>query len=91
MAATARLVVQMTPEEKIALDIRARGEGISTAEFVRRRIGPDEFDGNREEIETLLATLEAAAPHILRSLDAAISATTSTVNAVDAVTGGIKP
>jgi len=48
MAATARLVVQMTPQEKRALDARARSAGISTAEFVRRRVGPDDIDDRRE-------------------------------------------
>ena len=32
MAATARLVVQMTPKEKKALDGRAKQAGLSTAE-----------------------------------------------------------
>ncbi len=85
MTATARLVVQMTPGEKDALDARARNAGISTAEFVRRRIGPDELGGNRDEIEALLATLEQTAPAILRSLDAAIATVASTLEAVDAI------
>ena len=83
MAATARLVVQMTPDEKTALDERARSAGISTAEFVRRRIGPDELDGHREEIEELLSLLERSAPAILASLDAAIATTDRTVTAID--------
>jgi len=36
--ATARLVVQMTPAEKQYLDARARRAGLTTSEFVRRRI-----------------------------------------------------
>jgi hypothetical protein len=72
MVATARLVVQMTPDEKILLDRRARHAGVSTAEFVRRRIGPDDLDDRREEIEALLAMLESSAPNILRALDDAL-------------------
>ena len=68
MPATARLIVQMTPEAKTALDQRARHAGISTAEFVRRRIEDDDVEENREEIEALLTVLEASAPNILRSL-----------------------
>jgi len=87
MAATARLVVQMTPDEKTALDERARSAGISTAEFVRRRIGPDELGGHRDEIEALLATLKRSAPSILGSLDAAIATADRTIAAVDGIVG----
>jgi hypothetical protein len=87
MAATARLVVQMTPDEKSSLDERARTAGISTAEFVRRRIGPDELDGHRDEIEALLTTLEQSAPAILKSLDAAIASADRTIAVIDDVIG----
>lgn len=73
MAATARLVVQMTPQEKASLDARARQAGLPTAEFVRRRIGSDDLDEHRAEIEALLSGLEAAAPTILQSLDSSIA------------------
>ena len=91
MAATARLVVQMTPDEKTALDERARNAGISTAEYVRRRIGPDELDGHRDEIEALLVTLERSAPGILGSLDAAIASAERTIAAVDGIGGQARP
>ena len=85
MSATARLVVQMTPDEKNSLDTRARRAGISTAEFVRRRIGPDDVDDRREEIEALLAMLEGSAPNILRALDAAIETAGALQTALDEV------
>jgi hypothetical protein len=85
MTATARLVVQMTPVEKAALDRRARKAGVSTAEFVRRRVGPDDLDDRREEIEALLATIEAAAPAILHGLDQALERTRETLATLDAV------
>lgn len=72
LAATARLVVQMTPAEKRRLDARAKMLGVSTSEFVRRRVADDDLGENREEIEALLATLADAAPRILESLDRSI-------------------
>lgn len=83
MAATARLVVQMTPDEKSALDARARQAGVSTAEFVRRRIGPDDIDEHREEIEALLTALEESGPNILRSLDNALATIAATEAVLD--------
>jgi hypothetical protein len=73
MGATARLVVQMTPAEKRSLDERANRDGLSTSEFVRRRISEDGIEENRQEIESLLAVLEASSPTILRSLEDAIA------------------
>ncbi|CAO3440272.1 plasmid mobilization protein [Azospirillum endophyticum] len=75
MAATARLVVQMTPEEKRRLERRAKSAGVSTAEFVRRRITDDDLAEHREEIEGLLDALSAAEPGILARLDAALAET----------------
>jgi hypothetical protein len=88
MSATARLVVQMTPDEKLSLDKRARRAGVSTAEFVRRRIGPDDLDDRCEEIEALLATLERSAPTILRALDDAIVTAGAVEAAIDRATSG---
>jgi hypothetical protein len=67
----------MTPEEKTRLDLRARQAGVSTAEFVRRRVGTDAIEDYRDEIEALLSALEASAPTILRSLDSAIENATA--------------
>lgn len=72
MSATARLVVQMTSAEKDALDQRARSAGLTTSEFVRRRISDDDLEEHREEIEAFLTTLQAVGPSILQSLDEAI-------------------
>ncbi|HLY55413.1 MAG TPA: hypothetical protein VKS60_07650 [Stellaceae bacterium] len=87
MAATARLVVQMTPEEKSALDACARRAGVSTAEFVRRRVGDDDIEAYREEIEALLKIIEAAATRILASLDGAVA----TAEAILAPAGASRP
>jgi hypothetical protein len=90
MSATARLVVQMTPSEKSALVARARRARISTAEFVRPRIGDDTLDGSRDEIKALLTTLEATAPTILRSLDSAVATVASAHAVLDDLASGSK-
>jgi hypothetical protein len=83
MAATARLVVQMTPQEKKRLDARAKRAGISTAEFVRRRIDDDDISEYREEIEALLDTLEASAPTILQHIENVIEIASSFMSQPD--------
>jgi len=79
MSATARLVVQMPPAEKQSLDARARRAGLTTSEFVRRRVAEDsiesELEDHREEIEALLTILESSAPSMLANLDKAIADT----------------
>jgi len=87
MVATARLVVQMSPEEKRALDGRARRAGISTAEFVRRRVGPDEFETHRDEIVALLTALERASPAILAALDEALVTASNMAASLDKPVG----
>ncbi len=82
MGATARLVVQMTPAEKIFLDQRAHAAGLTTSEFVRRRVSEDGIEQNRQEIESLLSVLEASAPAILERLDNAISDARSLASAI---------
>lgn len=83
LRATARLVVQMTPAEKDALDTRARRAGLTTSEFVRRRIGDDDLEAHREEIEAFLTAIEAAGVSILRQLDVAIAAAGSMTAAIE--------
>jgi hypothetical protein len=89
MSAKARLVVQMTPAEKRALERRARQAGLTTSEFVRGRVSGDDLDQHREEIEAFLIAIENAGPSILRKLDAAISSTDSITAAIAAF--GAKP
>jgi hypothetical protein len=64
----------MTPEEKAVLDRRARQAGLSTSEFVRRRVSEDDgLEEHREEIEALLAIIERSLPDMSRHLDSAIA------------------
>jgi hypothetical protein len=83
MRATTRLVVQMTPAEKVFLDQRAQAAGLTTSEFVRRRVSEDGVEENRQEIESLLCALERSAPAILKSLDAAITDARSLSSAIN--------
>jgi hypothetical protein len=58
VAATARVVVLMTPDEKVALDAKAEKSGrISAAELVRRAVAAYDL-GDRHEAEELRAVLD---------------------------------
>ncbi len=85
MAATARLVVQMTPREKKALDARAGKAGISVSELVRRRLSADDLEPQRAEIEALLAGIEARAPDILKVIDQAMATAGAMAASLDAM------
>lgn len=87
MSATARLVVQMTPTEKTALDQRARHVGLTTSEFVRRRISEEETVDNREEIEALLSAIQTSSPAILKTLDEALAELGTLKTSIDALSG----
>jgi len=91
MLASARLVVQMTPKEKKTLDSRAKRAGLSTAEFVRRRINSDDLEEHREEIEALLSTLESSAPAILQSVEDTIATATAMMAALGRQPGKTTP
>jgi uncharacterized protein (DUF1778 family) len=92
MTASARLVVQMTPEEKAVLERRARNAGLSTSEFVRRRVrDDDDIEENREEIEALLAVIESSAPRILKSLDSTLETAHTMMESLDGITGRQAP
>ena len=82
MAATARLVVQMTPQEKQQVERKARQAGVTTAEYVRRRVAEDDIGEAREEILALLAALEDAGPRVLAGVDRAIAEADATIQAI---------
>ncbi len=66
------------------LDRRARKAGLSTSEFVRRRVSDDDgLDEHREEIEALLAVIEGSAPSILRSLDSTVATAQAMMETLD--------
>jgi len=91
MGATARLVVQMTPEEKASLEARARSSGLTTSEFVRRRVAEDslgDLEEHREEIEALLDQLERAFPDMMASIDRAIGRAEAFGDRLDAAKAG---
>jgi hypothetical protein len=58
MAASARLMVLMSPEERAALDAKARALGLSAGEVVRRAVKAFEL-GTEEEAAELRALIDA--------------------------------
>lgn len=87
MAATARIVVLMEPEEKDRIAEQARQEGISIGEFVRRSVWERmsdaeleaELEKHRPEIEALLDELERRNAQTLKALDEAEAALQETL------------
>jgi hypothetical protein len=72
MAATARVVVLMTPEEKAALEAKAKQAGAaSTAEFVRHAVDAFEIakPGEAEELAAVLEQFHRVHAETLRQLD----------------------
>jgi Arc/MetJ-type ribon-helix-helix transcriptional regulator len=57
MAATARLMVLMSPEERASLDTKARTLGVSAGEVVRRAVQAFEL-GTEEEAAELRALID---------------------------------
>jgi hypothetical protein len=58
MAASARLMVLMSPEERASLDSKARTLGVSAGEVVRRAVQAFEL-GSEEEAAELRALIDA--------------------------------
>src|SRR5215471_15042185 len=58
MAASARLMVLMSPEERASLNTKARALGVSAGEIVRRAVQAFEL-GTEEEAAELRALVEA--------------------------------
>jgi hypothetical protein len=69
-AASERVVILMTPQEKRRLELRARQASASVGEFVRRSIDAfdPEDDARMEEIEALLAVLQRSNQEALAAL-----------------------
>jgi hypothetical protein len=73
MAASARLMVLMSPEERALLDAKARALGVSAGEVVRRAVQAFEL-GTEEEAAELRALIDAfneLHPETLRLADEA--------------------
>jgi hypothetical protein len=64
MAATERVVVLMTPEQKAAVADRAGAEALSLSDYMRRRALGDD-----EALEALLTELEVSTSQALDALD----------------------
>ena len=71
MAASARLMVLMSPEERAALDAKARTLGVSAGEVVRRAVQAFELGTEEEaaELRSLIDVFNQLHPETLRIAD----------------------
>src|SRR6202011_5932607 len=71
MPATARLMILMSPEERAALDAKARALGVSAGEVVRRAVQAFELGTEEEaaELRTLIDAFNELHPETLRIAD----------------------
>jgi hypothetical protein len=73
MAASARLMVLMSPEERASLDAKARALGVSAGEVVRRAVQAFELGTEAEasELRELIDVFDQLHPETLRIADEA--------------------
>jgi hypothetical protein len=73
MAASARLMVLMSPEERASLDVKARALGVSAGEVVRRAVQAFELGTEAEaaELRGLIDAFNELHPETLRIADEA--------------------
>ena len=73
MAASARLMVLMSPEERASLDTKARALGVSAGEVVRRAVQAFELGTEEEatELRALIEVFNQVHPETLRIADEA--------------------
>ena len=73
MAASARLMVLMSPEERASLDAKARALGVSAGEVVRRAVQAFELGTEQEaaELRALIDAFDELHPQTLRIADEA--------------------
>jgi hypothetical protein len=71
MAASARLMVLMSPEERASLDTKARTLGVSAGEVVRRAVQAFELGTEKEaaELRALIDVFNELHPETLRIAD----------------------
>src|SRR5215471_886339 len=71
MAASARLMVLMSPEERASLDAKARTLGVSAGEVVRRAVQAFELGSEEEaaELRGLIDAFNEIHPETLRIAD----------------------
>src|SRR5271166_3559888 len=76
MAASARLMVLMSPEERASLDTKARTLGVSAGEVVRRAVQAFELGTEEEaaELRALIDVFNEIHPDTLRIADANVTA-----------------
>jgi hypothetical protein len=71
MAASARLMVLMSPEERASLDAKARTLGVSAGEVVRRAVQAFELETEATELRELIEVFNQLHPETLQIADEA--------------------
>lgn len=67
--ATERVTVLMGPEDKVLIEKKAQGLGISVGELMRRGAAAYDSDADIEQIAVLLQTLAASHMETVQALD----------------------
>ncbi|OGA69020.1 MAG: hypothetical protein A3G83_04835 [Betaproteobacteria bacterium RIFCSPLOWO2_12_FULL_68_20] len=73
MAATARIPVQVTPEEKAKIARRAKAVGLTVGEFARRAMASfDAEESASRDMERLLERVKASTARASKAIDEAL-------------------
>ena len=82
MSASARLLVLMTPEERAAIDAKARAAGMSAGELMRRGAAAYEIGSDAEaaELRILLDLFAESHPAAMHRIDTALRVTAEHLN-----------
>lgn len=73
MAATERVPVLMSPEEKNLVVARARKAGLTTAEFMRRAAAGYSPDADEEALEAMIEEMNKATERAGKAIDEALA------------------
>ena len=73
MAATERVPVLMSPEEKKRVVARARKAGLTTAEYMRRAAASYAPDADEEALEVMIGEMNKATARAEKAIDEALA------------------
>ena len=85
MGMTARMVVMMTPQDKRAIEQRARTQKLTPSELMRRAAHDYDPVPDEEALTLIAETVEQAAANMARNLDEAITYSRQRMAEIDAI------